>query len=1079
MGTVFRATDLELGRKVAVKVLHAGSEPDGERVQRFQREAATAARLRHPNLVTIFEVGRQEDLHFFAMEYVEGATLAHLIHQKRLKLDEGLGLLLQVAEGIEYAHKHGVIHRDLKPQNILVDRDGRAFVADFGLAKDLESQSRLTRTGGLLGTPMYMAPEQADGTSGGTDVATDVYGLGAVLYELLAGRPPFEGSTSAEIMYAVLFRDPLPPTRVNRRVPQDLETVCLHALEKEKRRRYASAQAFANDLRRFQQGEPIQARPVGTVGRTLRKVRRHRAAFAAGATGLVVAGGAIAFALAHTRNAAEGLREREQKTAEGEARVETERAELKAGRHAREEASELLRRAGLEQPAERALELCSAAVAADPGWVEALARRAALFTKLHRTQEAIDDYTRALALAPGDLQLLYDRADEYAFGLRDLDHAAADYRAILARDPANILAIEGNGCLALIEGRTSDAVRELTRALEKDPTRWSPYYFRGTAYLAANALTAAITDLTAALARKPPDPANILVTRAQAENYLLEPNRSLADAEQALLLHPRFPRALMEKALALKLLGRKADALRAAEDAIAQEPRNAEFFARLAQVHSQFGDGAAAFEAATRALDIHPRCVMALQVRAALYLGRGDARAALADADAVLAMSDAWSGAHALKAQALLATGDAAGALREASRAAELDPDDPNHYDIRGQCHAALGDAAGAARDHQKYIELLSARNVDSAPFHLVIARALAADGRLEEAVARATQAIRVAPDSASGYRDRAIFLIKLGRHDQALRDAEKAVSLSPDDYEGHRLRGIACFILGRPADAVRALEEAVKLNGGGNSELWNNLAHGYNLLGNTPKAVEALERGLALNPTAGTLLYNLACLQGKTQSVEKAVGSLARAIESGWQDFPVLAKDPDIVPLAAHASYGRTVAEACLRRAAQALEAARAVAAYAPAQARVENERAIEVLGFALTLTDRIPSRSTLARVHALRATAYAALADRERQIAELESAAGLDPTYAGPLALARGDRDLDEGRPLDAEKAYSAALAAQPDLAEAWCGRGKARLEQGDRAGALADLEAGFAKSPDLRSRFQAEWQRARVER
>jgi len=305
MGIVFRARHLGLKRLVALKMALAGAYAEPRDRRRFQREAEAVAGLRHPNIVQIYDVGEAGCLPYFTMEYVEGGSLAQKLAGTPQPARQAAALLATLAAAVHAAHATGTIHRDLKPANILLAADGTPKVSDFGLARRLDGDTALTRTGTVLGTPSYMAPEQVEGKPDAVGPATDVYALGAVLYELLTGRPPFRAETAAETLRQVISQDPVPPSRLNAKVPRDLETICLNCLHKEPARRYASAAALADDLRRFGEGRPIQARPLGWGARVWRWCRRKPAAAALVATALALVGLAIGGGLWLERQRAE------------------------------------------------------------------------------------------------------------------------------------------------------------------------------------------------------------------------------------------------------------------------------------------------------------------------------------------------------------------------------------------------------------------------------------------------------------------------------------------------------------------------------------------------------------------------------------------------------------------------------------------------------------------------------------------------------------------------------------------------------------------------------------------------------
>ncbi len=289
MGVVYLARQEGLNRHVALKMILHGAHAGAEGLARFRAEAQAIARLQHPNIVQVYAVGEQDGLPFFALELCPGGSLAQRFAAGPLPAEAAAGLVSRLARAVHAAHQAGIVHRDLKPANVLLAIDGTPKVSDFGLAKQLGAAGDQTRSGAILGTPNYMAPEQAAGHNRAVTPATDVYALGAILYEALAGRPPFQAATLVETLEQVIRQEPPGPRRLRGDVPADLEAVALQCLEKAPGRRYASAAELADDLDRWQRGEPVQARRQGMLyrlGKRLRKRRRLLVAAAAAALAL-------------------------------------------------------------------------------------------------------------------------------------------------------------------------------------------------------------------------------------------------------------------------------------------------------------------------------------------------------------------------------------------------------------------------------------------------------------------------------------------------------------------------------------------------------------------------------------------------------------------------------------------------------------------------------------------------------------------------------------------------------------------------------------------------------------------------
>lgn len=289
MGLVYKARHLKLNRRVAIKTILGGVYACASELDRLTREAKAVAKLRHPNIVQVYDVDDLDGLPYFTMEYVEGGTLAQRLAGAPQPPEQAADLVAKLGRAVQLAHDEGIVHRDLKPANVLLTSDGTPKIADFGLAQQFGEDSSRTLSGVRVGTPSYMAPEQAAGNASSVGPLADVYALGAVLYELLTGRPPFRAATATETLQQVVGQEPAPPSRLNAKVSRDVETICLKCLQKEPGRRYASATALVDDLTRFLDGRPIAARPPNWAGRVWRWARREPVAAGLAAMALCLA----------------------------------------------------------------------------------------------------------------------------------------------------------------------------------------------------------------------------------------------------------------------------------------------------------------------------------------------------------------------------------------------------------------------------------------------------------------------------------------------------------------------------------------------------------------------------------------------------------------------------------------------------------------------------------------------------------------------------------------------------------------------------------------------------------------------
>ncbi len=352
MGVVYRAVQLSLKRAVALKMILAGSLASETDVQRFRSEAEAAAGLDHPHIVPIYEIGEHLGQQYFSMRFIEGRSLAHDVPRLVNDPRAAARLMALIARAVHYAHQRGILHRDLKPANILIDPEGEPHVSDFGLAKRLEGEGGLTQSGAVMGTPAYMPPEQASRSRGAVTTASDVYSLGAILYELVSGRPPFKADSVTDTLLQVLEKEPAHPRLFNPKADRDLATIALKCLSKDPDRRYGSADALAEDLERYGRGEPIVARAVSPVERAVKWARRRPAVAALAATVWIMAATGVTAVSWQWREAV-AARENAQKMAEAERKAKDEAVVLQ-GKESAEKARALAERDAKEVALNRA-----------------------------------------------------------------------------------------------------------------------------------------------------------------------------------------------------------------------------------------------------------------------------------------------------------------------------------------------------------------------------------------------------------------------------------------------------------------------------------------------------------------------------------------------------------------------------------------------------------------------------------------------------------------------------------------------------------------------------------------------------
>ncbi|MDC3378684.1 protein kinase [Planctomycetota bacterium] len=707
MGVVLKGYDPRLRRYVAIKRIKG--EVGVEDLLRFQREAELTAKLRHPNIAAVHEVVSEgEDAPYLVMDFVEGSTLASMCRGNDLTGRQVAEIMAGISQAIAAAHAQGVVHRDLKPHNVVVSPDGTPMVLDFGLARRVEDESvALTMTGDVLGTPVYMAPEQARGQADVGPLA-DVYGLGAVMFECLTGQPPFGGGTVFEVLQAVTADEPPRPRSIRPRVHVDLETICLTCLEKDPASRYPSAQALEEDLRRFLRGEPIEARPVGRAVRLWRLARRRPWALAsvlalAVLTGL---GGWGSERLGHQEEVAglhaRGLVLKSQGdlngalAAFGEALVlEPHDPELL---HARGSTYRSLGELGLaRQDFDRAIHLRP--MVAGP-YVD----RGLVCKDRGDWEGAEADWTRAILLAPEDADALRLRGS-VRLDLGRFDEALADAgeASRLAPDSHLVLLLRSR-----VRRQTADlsgALADASRAIALAPTYGPCFGARAGARLGLNDLDGAESDARTCVALAPDNPGGY-VSLGRTLEARGDRLGALRCYDEGLALVPNAVTLLARRGLVRGRLGDLEGGLADAREVARLSPNSHEGYAVQGLLLAADGDFAAAEQAFAEVVRRRPTDAEMLTARGYARQRLGKLEGALADYQASLDL-DPIAETYVNLGSLLQMQDDSVGAAEAYAAALVLDPENAVAWANQGTLKADLGDREGAAHDFEESLRLV------------------------------------------------------------------------------------------------------------------------------------------------------------------------------------------------------------------------------------------------------------------------------------------------------------------------------------------------------------------------------------
>ncbi len=856
MGEVWKGWDRELGRWVALKFLRQ-SDPTQE--ARLRREAQTAAALSHPHIASVHEVGVKNGAPFIAMQYIEGQTLATVSRKDPRAI---VGLIRDAALAVHHAHGQGVIHRDLKPANLMV-QDGCVYVMDFGLAKATSVDSSLSVSGSIVGTPAYMSPEQARGRTGEISGETDVYSLGATLYELLSDQPPFRADEVYALLRKVIEEDPVPLRRRKASIDRDLETIVLKCLEKQPSRRYRTARELAEDLDNWLRGEPIHAHPPSTLYRIKKFVGRRKSMVAIGAAGLVVSGAALGILIPSW------LHERALKEL---APLRTQIAVV---------------REWVRQPFRKPEEI-QRALQAEVDGVSAYIER-------HRDLPQ-GPFVRAQAwLHLGDLP----RAEKDARDALRLDAGFLPAWTLLGRVQleiyAGLLTAESIDPFKVRQDLAKAALAEARESLRRGRTAqdaraeieaWGLTRTRDDAVGAtlADALYLYYVQGSRDEALKRLDEAH---RRSPSEEYRLWAARWTPFGKEKDLriqetidIAPLYAPGHVERGSALAYEGKLTDALRAYADAVARDPRSAAAYIGRGLVRGELEDYRGAIDDFTKALALDRRDTSAYLYRGAVRNMSGDPDGAIADCDKALEIHPDSVGALINRSIAKRTRKDYAGALADLSRIHAINPKLPHAWTNQAGTRQEMDDLKGAIEDVSRAIEIDGTFREAWRVRALLLEKTNDLDGSIRDL----TRAIELpSQEGRKGYRaglfgQRCMCRLLRGDLEGGLADAREADRLEPDGSMPSFWLGNALLARGDAEGAIRSYGRSIE-RAPAYSDAWNGRAQALLTLGRLPEAIIDASRALELDSANVAALLVRAAARQRQKDFRGAEEDCTRAI--------------------------------------------------------------------------------------------------------------------------------------------------------------------------------------------------------
>jgi hypothetical protein len=1043
MAVVYEAEQVSLGRRVALKVLPFAAVLDPKQLQRFKNEALSAAHLHHPHIVPVYAVGCERGVHYYAMQLVEGQSLAAAIRDMKGQAPAGeprtpisshgsnqdpayvrmaASLGVQAAEALDHAHQLGIVHRDVKPGNLLVDHLGELWITDFGLAHSVRDGD-LTITGELLGTFRYMSPEQTRAKRTPMDHRTDVYSLGATLYEVLTLEPAFPGDDPHVVMRDIAEKDPIAPRRLNPALPVDLETILLKAMAKDPSSRYATAQEMAEDLARYLDDQPILARRPSLAARSSKWARRHRGFVAAAAVVLLL--GVVSLVADIVRV---GHEQRNTKAALDQANSNL--------RLARSAVDKFLVEIGVadmaDQPVPRPkrkhlLETALHFYEREFADRDSVGTRVTILHALHRFDDAIRLLDGQLAVDPSYSWALMQRG-HMLWHLKRNEEAVATLRQAIEAESGLAEAHSFLGCVLAETGRLQEALAEHDQAIELSP-EVAPYRnYRGNVLLDLGRPQDALVEFDRAISLDPNLP-NPHSGKASALSGLGRLEDALAEYDRSIIVDPGYAWGYTGRGMTLAALGRLDDALRAHNTAIELDPDSARAHVNRGLVLKELGridDAVADYQEAIR---LEPTLIEAHEdlTVARIEAGRFDE----AETSARIAVERAPRNSHAL-------------------------------FNF-GCVFTARKDWTKAIEIYQGALEL----EPDLVPALVNLGAALANSGRLLDSFTPYRRAVELAPGDADAWGGLGNALRDDEQYEKALEAYSKVVEIKPGYARGHYCKGTMLARTGKPREAIAEYREALKCD--------EQCAEAHYAIGDVLRdqrdpdgALEAYDDALAVRPeyaeawrAKGKAYAEKGDLNGEIKAYEEAVKLRANYAEA-WTELGRARSDRGTFDGAIEACKRALEIDPALPEAHLNLGIAFC--------GRKELDRGLEQFHEVIRLlSDRVPddakARSDYQRHDALTlALAYnslgCTLADKkelEPALAAYRESIRIDSEVAPAhynLAWHLFGSGKDDA---EAEKEFKEAIRLEPGMPEAQCGLGRLYMAQGKNRDALPHLRQG----------------------